>query len=244
MLKVFPLTPPVDDPYLTLMGFNDPHERDELLGPLFASEAKADTPVFGPHRFTLSSAKSEVESAVRKLLQSPDAQVVNLLAAAGTGAEQASSKQSTLSNNLEQLRLELKASKSAFKKGDSEKSSKVLSSIELHDKSHYTSASLGPSAQLKSDILDQIMLQRAARGYLFDCTQNQAIATDDPWLQDVWRWIKGKFTIFFMSAKIINYILGAEHAAADDGMISGPLDLSYMGVYTIWMNLLGISCPN
>lgn len=32
---------------------------------------------------------------------------------------------------------------------------------------------------------------------------------------------------------------GAEKAAQDDGMVSKPLDLSYMGVYTIWMNLLG-----
>jgi hypothetical protein len=38
-------------------------------------------------------------------------------------------------------------------------------------------------------------------------------------------------------------LLGAEHAAVDDGMVSGPLDLSYMGVYTIWMNLLGTSDP-
>jgi hypothetical protein len=34
--------------------------------------------------------------------------------------------------------------------------------------------------------------------------------------------------------------LGADEAAKDDGMVSGPLDLSYMGVYTIWMNFLGI----
>lgn len=224
------------------MGFNDPHERDEHLGPLFASEAKADTPVFGPHRFTLNSAKAEVESAVRKLLQSSDDQVVNLLAAAGTGAKLASSKQSTLSNKLEQSRLEHKSSKITSKKGDSVQSNKALSSIELHDKSHYTSASVGPSAQLKSDILDQIMLQRATSGYLFDCVKNQAIAADDPWLQDVWRWIKGRFSSSFVTAQIINYILGAEYAAADDGMISGPLDLSYMGVYTIWMNLLGILC--
>jgi len=33
--------------------------------------------------------------------------------------------------------------------------------------------------------------------------------------------------------------LGAEEAASDDGMISGILDLSYMGVYTVWMNDLG-----
>lgn len=35
-------------------------------------------------------------------------------------------------------------------------------------------------------------------------------------------------------------LLGAENAAVDDGMVSGTLDLSYMGVYTIWMNLLGM----
>lgn len=32
---------------------------------------------------------------------------------------------------------------------------------------------------------------------------------------------------------------GAEEAAQDDLMVSRPLDLNYMGVYTIWMNLLG-----
>jgi len=34
-------------------------------------------------------------------------------------------------------------------------------------------------------------------------------------------------------------ISGAEEAAQDDRMVSRPLDLSYMGVYTVWMNLLG-----
>jgi hypothetical protein len=37
--------------------------------------------------------------------------------------------------------------------------------------------------------------------------------------------------------------LGAEQAASDDGMVSGTLDLSYMGVHAIWMNLLGRSYP-
>lgn len=176
------------------MSFADPSERDELLGPLFASEAKADTPVFGPQRFTLKTTRARVESTVKKLLQSAEDPVVNLLipTESGSGPELNSSKPSTLSNNLEQLRAEHKSSKTAVKKIDPAVSSKVLSSIELHDKSHYTSASLGPSAQPKSDILDQIMLQRATRGYLFDCAQNLAIVADDPWLQDVWRWIKGR----------------------------------------------------
>jgi hypothetical protein len=31
----------------------------------------------------------------------------------------------------------------------------------------------------------------------------------------------------------------ADVIAQDDGMVSIPLDLSYMGVYSIWMNQLG-----
>jgi hypothetical protein len=34
--------------------------------------------------------------------------------------------------------------------------------------------------------------------------------------------------------------LGAAHMAKDNGMTSGSLDLSYMGVYTIWKNDLGM----
>lgn len=35
------------------------------------------------------------------------------------------------------------------------------------------------------------------------------------------------------------WLLGAENAAKDDGMVTGVLDLSYMGVFTVWMNLIG-----
>ncbi len=38
---------------------------------------------------------------------------------------------------------------------------------------------------------------------------------------------------------MLNDHSGAEEATQDDRMVSRPLDLSYMGVYTIWMNLLG-----
>lgn len=176
------------------MSFKDPNERDELLGPLFASEAKADAPIFGPERFTLKSTRVKLDAAIRELLQSKHDPVINLLGPTEgyTGPELSSSKTSTSSNNLEQLRLDHKSSKTVAKKKDSIASSKVLSSIELHDKSHYTSIRLEPSAHPKSDILDQIMLQRATQGYLLDSAQNQAIVSDDAWLQDVWRWIKGR----------------------------------------------------
>lgn len=37
--------------------------------------------------------------------------------------------------------------------------------------------------------------------------------------------------------------IGAENIAKEDGMVSGPLDLRYMGVYTLWANDLGIVSP-
>ena len=35
-------------------------------------------------------------------------------------------------------------------------------------------------------------------------------------------------------------LIGAHEAAEEDGMMSGVLDLSYMGVHTIWANSLGM----
>ncbi|KAL1836008.1 hypothetical protein VTJ49DRAFT_5700 [Mycothermus thermophilus] len=69
---------------------------------------------------------------------------------------------------------------------------------------------------------DHVMLLRAQEGYRFDFVKNQKIVADDPWLRDVWVWVAG-----------------AEAAAVNGGMMSHPLDLGYMGVYTIWTNDLG-----
>jgi len=33
---------------------------------------------------------------------------------------------------------------------------------------------------------------------------------------------------------------GAQEAAKHDGMVAGSLDLSYLGVYSVWMNFLGV----
>lgn len=72
------------------------------------------------------------------------------------------------------------------------------------------------------DRVNSLMLARIKQGYLFNCVKNGHILDDDPWLQDVWKWVEG-----------------AEAAAVGDGMVSGRLDLSYMGVQNIWNNDLG-----
>jgi WD repeat-containing protein mio len=176
------------------MEFNDPNERDKVLGPLFASEAKADAAIFGPRKFTLKSTKVKLESSVKMMLQYTLDPVINMLAPAEavTIPELSSPKPSVRSVNLEQSRLESKVTRATSKTIDLVSSAKVLSSREQHDKSHYTTKNFGQFVKPKSDILDHVMLQRAARGYLFDCEQNKAIVADDPWLQDVWGWVKGK----------------------------------------------------
>ena len=66
------------------------------------------------------------------------------------------------------------------------------------------------------------MLFRAKEGYLFDYAKNSRIVADDPWLRDIWAWVAG-----------------ADEMATDGGMVSRPLDVGYMGIYTIWTNNLG-----
>jgi hypothetical protein len=72
------------------------------------------------------------------------------------------------------------------------------------------------------DRLNSVLLARIRKGYLFNCFKNVSVLSDDPWLQDIWTWVQG-----------------AEEAAAADGMVSGHLNLSYMGVWNVWHNDLG-----
>ncbi len=222
------------------MNFDDISEQEKVLGPLFATAAKSNVPVFGPDKFKSSNIKQLLDTAIKKSLQSPKDPIVNLLASVDLEMSQ------TLSNTgISHLQLEGKGSKTEDSEkisAESDPPNKVYSSREAHDRLHYSTLSLVPSTKSRSELLDHVMLRRAVDGYLFDCENNKTVVSDDPWLQDLWEWIKGK------SSRRTNYCMlsnciGAEEAALGNRMVSGPLDLSYMGVYTIWMNLLGKPSP-
>jgi len=206
------------------MRFADPKEQAANLGPLFAAEAKAEVPVFGPDRYTSPHTKAALAAKVTKALKSTDDLVVDSLVPKETEPEDAAS----LSESISKLRLKanklVEVEKSQLLDSTILTPKKVYSSRELHDKSHYGVVSLFPWANAQREVLDHVVLSRAKAGYLFDCKKNKSLVGDDKWLQDVWDWI-----------------LGAELAAKDDGMVALSLDLSYLGVYTIWMNLLGMS---
>ena len=64
--------------------------------------------------------------------------------------------------------------------------------------------------------------RRCMEGYRLDPDKNQQIVADDPWLVDMWEYIK-RF----------------DDLARNNGMRSGGLDLSYLGIYSIWNNSFG-----
>lgn len=107
----------------------------------------------------------------------------------------------------------IKASKGLFQ-------GRMNSSRERHER-FLTRQKYGVNAD-GPDQINALMLDRIKRGYVFNCLRNIELFEDDPWLQDVWTWVEG-----------------AEEAAVDDGMVSGRLDLSYVGVQNVWNNDLG-----
>ncbi|KAK4639533.1 hypothetical protein QC761_709150 [Podospora bellae-mahoneyi] len=91
-----------------------------------------------------------------------------------------------------------------------------------HEKLLIETMNLARNSPKARNVLDHIMLLRAKEGYLFNYEKNREIVSDDVWLRDVWAWVSG-----------------AQEAASDGGMMSHPLDIGYLGVYTIWSNDLG-----
>ncbi|KAG9244870.1 hypothetical protein BJ878DRAFT_504147 [Calycina marina] len=217
--KVIPWRPPhcVGKNYSNLMNFKDPMERERVLGPLFATEAKEAIPLFGPERFTPESAKPIVYAAVKKALESTADAVIDLAAAEESTTIRAGTE--TLSEPFDQLNFSRTDGKEGLRRNISKTS--IYSSQEQHDRSHY-SANSAVSSRTKNSLIVNTMLRRAKAGYVLNATVNKLIVQDDQWLHDAWEWIEG-----------------AGEAAEEGGMTSGALDLAYMGVYTVWNNRLG-----
>ncbi|KAG0640454.1 hypothetical protein HOY80DRAFT_1069223 [Tuber brumale] len=79
---------------------------------------------------------------------------------------------------------------------------------------------LDPAEVLRNDIC-VVMRRRVEQGYEMDCAKNAGL-TEDVYLKNVWMWLQG-----------------ACESARDNGMVSGLLDLSYMGVLGIWQGGIG-----
>ncbi|KIW73137.1 hypothetical protein PV04_01278 [Phialophora macrospora] len=76
-----------------------------------------------------------------------------------------------------------------------------------------------------SDILILLSVQRlrCEAGYLLNPSQNKAIVSDSHWLQSFWAWVE-------RAAKI----------SKNGNMTQDNLDLSYAGVYSLWMEVIDL----
>ncbi|TVY92230.1 SEH-associated protein [Lachnellula willkommii] len=209
-------------PSTALLNFKDPVEQEATVGPLFAAAVKANAPVFGPDEFSSAEAIRKLTTTIKKAVHSKDNPVIDLLAPANPAMPQSLED---LGEKLSKVGIQSKIDKD--RPGNVEfpetgGSRRIRSSRKFRDRSHYYTSGTAPETKMKGELIDTTMLRRALGGYLFDCEKNWELAAGDQWLQEVWEWIAD-----------------AENSAKDDGMVSGSLDLSYMGVYTVWMNLLG-----
>ncbi|CAD6442718.1 7621c237-80b6-46d4-b0cd-f253746b7def [Sclerotinia trifoliorum] len=235
-------------PYHTLMDFADATERRANLGPLYANELKFNTPIFGPDGYNTPHVQESLAAALDKALERPEAPASDVKKETpGSQISRASFTKSTFAEAIDrQFEIADDPVLETFPKGGgvgaesvhgslSEKLSainllskfksqdpsttKICSSRDMHE---ILLRSRIPASKADAMLIDNLFIERALNGYLFDCNKNKSLVKEDPWLRDVWYWISL-----------------AEKAAKDDGMLSSTLDLSYLGAYTLWNNKLG-----
>lgn len=174
------------------MEFADPNERDKILGPLYATAAKAELPFFGDDRFTSRNALQLLNMTVQQNLQSEDDPVIDLFTTKKPTRSQSPSNISRsggwLSEDLDRMKVETQGK---HREGKLTTSKEISTHRESHDKAHYTTR-VDSTSKSKAELLDHVMLRRAIGGYLFDCKLNKDIVEDDMWLRGVWEWIEGQ----------------------------------------------------
>ncbi|PKS06810.1 hypothetical protein jhhlp_006885 [Lomentospora prolificans] len=214
-------------PYMDLMRF-EPSQAPDILGPLLVDQALSDVPIFGENRVDLASVVEEATNS-----QVSESGLVGDLDASEDALPESFTNASTTAEKLRALRAYIKdRTKSASKtpvEGLADAAAELSLSAtgpptnrELHDELLTTLLEAKGLPSKARAVLDHIMLLRAKEKYLFNTTINRAVVDDDPWIRYLWLWISD-----------------AEAATEEGGMIASPIDLSYLGVATVWMNDLG-----
>ncbi|CAJ2510044.1 Uu.00g059440.m01.CDS01 [Anthostomella pinea] len=223
--------------YHSIMQFEAP-QYAEMMGPLLLHDALKDIPLFG------EEVKS-VTHIVQQIMQShpPEADPIidseardvfppipNTASTAFTAETLRGLRDySNETLNLPKTPFSSKRQPSTIEKLDksltdlSVKGVGPISNRELHEKLLATTLDTAGFPKMAQVVLDHVMLLRSKERYLFDYAANRDIVSDDPWLRDLWDWVAG-----------------AAQAASDDGMISQGIDLSYLGIVTIWKHDLGL----
>lgn len=222
-------------PYLDLMQFEPAHAPD-MLAFLTTDIALSEVPIFGPQNPDLESDPRVISRP--NLTTLPTVELVNPLSASLPDSFYESS---TVAGKLRALRNFVR--EQVEKSDDADAVSTQLGNLkllkdgaediplasngygscrEIHEALLSTLKGAQGLSREAQSVVDHAMLLRAREKYLFDAQLNRSVVSDDPWTGFAWNWIAD-----------------AEHAADDAGMILSNLDLSYLGIYSIWTNYLG-----
>ncbi|KAK4165293.1 SEH-associated protein 4 [Cladorrhinum sp. PSN259] len=187
----------------------EPPHSHKIFAPLMTEQALADIPVFGPE-------KADIPALVEKILETPVEEAIVVKVVDDAELPDAFADATSIAEKLSALRLTAKG----FENNPAD--AEPPSQLERHEKLLTDTWNISCLPSDAQSVLDHLMIHRAKEGYLFNFSRNQQIVADDQWLRDVWAWVSG-----------------AEEAATDGGMMSQPLDISYLGVHTVWTNNLG-----
>ncbi|ESU13143.1 hypothetical protein FGSG_06971 [Fusarium graminearum PH-1] len=208
-------------PYHDIMQF-EPSQAPDILGPLLIEEALSDVPLFGS-----DSASIRADTGAALKANSMSSVVIEDIGATSRPLPEAFHKASDVAPKIRALRAfvrdEFQAPKGIKPRAGDTKivQSETSSCREMHDALLTSLAEAEGLPREAQSVLDHAMLLRAKEKYLFDAVANRDIVADDPWVKYIWDWVAS-----------------AEDFADDGGMILSNIDMSYLGVHSIWTNNL------
>ncbi|KAG5981296.1 hypothetical protein E4U55_003092 [Claviceps digitariae] len=226
-------------PYHDVMPFES-SQTPVVLGPLLTEKARDAMPIFGPE-------KANIVDRLNDSLQDSESTPIAVQHVDETSQPllQTLRSTSTISQKLLSIRTFTKnkqANQQQAKEGQESQTRQEampkhlnhwpheisLASNSLGSCREFHEARLAMLANAKGlsreaqSLIDHSMLFRAKEKYLFNAATNRNVLSDDPWRRFLWDWIAD-----------------AELAADDGGLLLGNMDLSYLGIHSIWTNDLG-----
>ncbi|KAG6004753.1 hypothetical protein E4U21_000783 [Claviceps maximensis] len=225
-------------PYQDIMQF-EPAQTPVVLGPLLFEKTLAAMPIFGSHKLPIldrlndALRYSESTPITVKHVDETSQTLLQTLRSAGTISQKLLSIRTYINNKQvnqqakkgQELQKVQEASPKHFinrLREISLASNSLGSCREFHEARLATLATAEGLSREVQSLIDHSMLLRAKEKYLFDAETNRNVLSDDPWRRFLWDWIAD-----------------AELAADDGNLLLGDMDLSYLGVHSIWTNDLG-----
>ncbi|KAI0419944.1 hypothetical protein F5X98DRAFT_383613 [Xylaria grammica] len=219
--------------YHSLMQF-DATQYPEVMGSLLVDDALKHTPLFG-------NEKESVATIISQVLESlpPETDMISDFEAEDPLLQSFTETTTTAGKILTLRKYNRKTSQSqdsgrhsgtpgeSLDKTPSDATGSgigLVSNQQAHENLLATTLNTKGFAKEAQVVLDHVMLLRSKEKYLFDYAANINIASDDPWLKDLWLWVAR-----------------ASSAAYDDAMVAQGVDYSFLGVVPIWTKDLGRS---